>query len=517
MAHLLTDQLRMMAEHHPDEVAFIEVGAGSELTFRCWEERSNELAHWFIDAGVRKGDRVALHLPPQEPEVFLTAYSAVHKAGAVAVPANTRSTPRELGHLLDHCGAVTVLSGRTTTPTAIEAARTLGNPPVLVTTGDTAPTGAQGPRVVHIEETTGGDTSMIQVPVSGDDMADLMYTSGTTGRPKAVVVRHDNIALLPNGLPHWSGDGWLHASPMFTFAGIAAVYNPMKLGMRLLYLPRFEADAWFDAMEELRPTTVFLVPAMAELLLANPRFMTADLSSVTLCSLGSAPLAPATLGALRERLPGATVMNAWGMTEAGPAYCVTPPEEMERRFGSVGRPVPPVEFRIVDANGAVVPAGTTGALLVRNPGREREYWGDPQATADAWRDGWLHTGDTGYLDDDGYLYLVGREKDVIIRGGNNVHAAEVEAVLYEHPGVQQAAVRGIPHDTLGEEIGAWVVPDAGTRPSAEDLRAFCEERLTGYKIPTCWTFLEDLPRNATGKVLKSQLTVRDPAGPGAGT
>jgi acyl-CoA synthetase (AMP-forming)/AMP-acid ligase II len=358
------------------------------------------------------------------------------------------------------------------------------------------------------DDATDPDGSAIQVPLDGDDMADLMYTSGTTGRPKGVVVRHRNVAMVPNGLPPWSGSGWLHSSPMFTFAGIASAYNPMKLGMRLLYLPRFDVDQWFDIVEKRRPGATFLVPAMAELLIASPRFDDADLSSITLCPIGSAPVTPATLQRLQAKLPNAMVSNSWGMTEAGPAFCFMPPEEQTKRIGSVGKPMAPTEFRIVDEDGTELPAREIGELIIRNPGREREYFNDPDATASTWRDGWLHSGDLAYLDEDGFLYIVGRMKDVIIRGGNNVHAADVEAVLYEHPAVQEAAVAGVEHAVLGEDIGACVVLVPGETATTEELEAFCRERLSDYKVPRRFTFLDELPRNATGKVVKHDLPGR---------
>lgn len=502
MAEILPEQLRIMAEAFPDEVGFSDVTSGVDLTFGDWERRSNQLARWLVGQGVERGDRVAIHVPPAEGDRFLLAYSAIHKAGAVAVPTSTRLVARELGFVLSHAGAVVAISGTSTTATLVAARAELPGLRAVVTTGPA------GDGLVGWDDATDPDDSAIQVPIDGDDMADLMYTSGTTGRPKGVVVRHRNVAMVPNGLPQWSGQGWLHASPMFTFAGIASTYNPMKLGMRLLYLPRFDVDAWFDVVEQRRPSATFLVPAMAELLLASPRFEGADLSSITICPLGSAPVSPATLRRLQAKLPHAMVSNSWGMTEAGPAFCFMPPEEQANRVGSVGKPMPPTEFKIVDEAGTVLPAREIGELVVSNPGREREYFNDEEATATTWRDGWLHSGDLAYLDEDGFLYIVGRQKDVIIRGGNNVHATDVEAVLYEHEAVREAAVAGVPHAVLGEDIGAWVVVAEGAVVTPEELTAFCAERLSDYKVPRAWTFLDELPRNATGKVVKHELPGR---------
>jgi acyl-CoA synthetase (AMP-forming)/AMP-acid ligase II len=502
-SHLLPDQLRLMADAYPDEVGYTDVGADLDLTFGDWERRSNQLARWLIAQGVEKGDRVALHVPPEEGDRFLIGYSAIHKAGAVAVPTSTRLVARELGYVLGHAGAVVAISGARTTPALVDARGELPELRALVTTGPA------GHGLTPWDDATDADDSEIQVPLTGDDMADLMYTSGTTGRPKGVVVRHRNVAMVPNGLPQWSGQGWLHASPMFTFAGIASTYNPMKLGLRLLYLPRFDVDRWFDVVEQRKPTATFLVPAMAELLIASPRFEDADLSSITICPLGSAPVTPATLQRLQQKLPNAMVSNSWGMTEAGPAFCFMPPEEQEKRIGSVGKPMAPTEFKIVDEEGNELPPREIGELIVSNPGREREYFNDADATASTWRDGWLHSGDLAYLDEDGFLYIVGRQKDVIIRGGNNVHATDVESVLYEHPAVQEAAVAGVPHAVLGEDIGAWIVLNEGAGADEEELRSFCADRLSDYKVPRRWTFLEELPRNATGKVVKHELPGRE--------
>ncbi|HWW45556.1 MAG TPA: fatty acid--CoA ligase family protein, partial [Acidimicrobiia bacterium] len=216
--------------------------------------------------------------------------------------------------------------------------------------------------------------------------------------------------------------------------------------------------------------------------------------------------------ALIERLPDATVGNSYGMTEAGPAYIVMPKEEIKNRIGSVGKPIGPMEIKIVDDDGHDAEARVVGELWLRMAGKQREYYKNDEATAATWTDdGWLRSGDLAYLDEDGFLYICGRKKDMIIRGGNNIYATDVEAVLLEHPDVQEAAVTGIPHPVLGEDVAAWIVRRPGSDLDAEQLTAFVTERLADYKRPRLLVFADELPRNATGKVMKHQLQV--PASP----
>jgi acyl-CoA synthetase (AMP-forming)/AMP-acid ligase II len=489
LGHLLVDQLRLMAAHHPDEIGF-RVLDGDELTFATWDAASNQFARALQSEGVERGDRIAIYIAADDAVRWVVSYAGVHKAGAVAVPLNTRLTPSELEALLAHAEAKAIVYSASLAETALALADAL---PSLIVTMSTA-------------DPLGGVASTFQVPVEAGDLADIMYTSGTTGRPKGVAVRHRNIAMIPNAVPTWNGLWWLHASPLFTFAGIGFIYNPMKMGMRCLYMPRFDAARFLRAVEEDRPMAVFIVPAMAQLLIADPHFDDADLSSIVMCSLGSAPLAPSTLQRLQEKMPDATVSNAYGMTEAGPAYCLMPKEESFKRIGSVGQPMPPMEVRAVDENGEGLAAGEVGEILIRLPGREREYYMDEDATARTWAGGWLHSGDLGYLDEDGYLYIVGRQKEVIIRGGNNIYATDVEAVLHEHPDVREAAVVGVPHEVLGEDVAAFVSVRDGVTGDPGELRAFCAQRLADYKIPRQITFVDELPRNATGKVLKQLLS-----------
>jgi acyl-CoA synthetase (AMP-forming)/AMP-acid ligase II len=355
------------------------------------------------------------------------------------------------------------------------------------------------------------DDSEFQVPREPDDLAEILYTSGTTGAPKGVAIRHSNSALVVNTQPDWSGNAWIHASPMFTFAGLTFVYQPMRMGMRTLYLPRFDVDTWLDEVQTRKPMVAFMVPAMVELLLAQPDIEKADLTSLNMVSVGAAPIAPATLLRLQQLIPNAAVTNSYSMTEAGTAYCVLPKGELEKRPGSVGKPLPPAEIRVVGEDGEELPPDEVGEIVIKPAHSPRFYYKDPDATAELFRGDWLHTGDLGKFDEDGYLYVVGRSKDVIIRGGYNIYASDVEAALYTHPDVQEAAVIGKPHTVLGEDIAAYVVLREGASVTSDELIAHCKDCLADYKVPRSVEIREDLPRNATGKVLKRAL-VEEAAG-----
>ena len=488
---LQVEQLSHMASRFPDEVAYVDLATDEALTFAEWEAAANRLARGLAANGVHPGDRVALFLESTFPLRWIVAYAAIHKAGAVAVPTNTRLSAREVGAVLGHAEPVAAITSSTLRP-MLEEASVASIRRVVE---------ADGPGWDGVAD---ADDSPFQQPVGEDDLADIMYTSGTTGLPKGIAVRHRSLHILPNAEVDWTGDLWLHGSPLFTFAGISFVYNPMKMGMRTLYLSRFDADRWLDVVEEHRPTMSFIVPAMAQLLVTNDRFEGADLSSLAVLSVGSAPLAPALPRRLADRLPGVSVTNNYSMTEAGTAFTYLPPEEVERRPGSVGIPMG-TEVRIADELDRPLPTGETGEVQIKVGENRREYYRDPDASAATWTGDWLRTGDLGRLDEDGYLYISGRAKDVIIRGGNNIHAADVEAVLAEQPAVQEVAGAAGPPEVLGGDVGAWVVVRDGRTLTADEVIGFCADRLADYKVPRVVTFLDALPRNPTGKVLKRDL------------
>ena len=494
---LVPDQLRQLAGKVPDEVAFSLARAGrvDDLTFREWDVEASRFGRGLIERGVGKGDRVAIITAQDDAHRFVVAYAGVHKAGAVAVPVNVRLSPGEVAGILNHAE-----------PTAIVASNGLRHlvrderapqVKVLVATGD-----SDGDAVAW-SDVPAGDETDLQVPTDEDELAEILYTSGTTGAPKGVAIKHCNSSLMLLTDPPWSGQVFLHASPLSTFAGLAFVYQPMRMGMRAMYMAKFDPARWVELVETYKPMMCFLVPAMVELLLSYDGLQSADLSSVHMFSVGSAPVAPAALERLQALVPNAAVSNSYSMTEAGTAYFIVPKGELLKRPGSVGMPVPPAEVRIVDEDGKAVASGDVGEVEIKPAGKPREYYKDPAATAALFRGEWLRTGDLGRFDEDGYLYIVGREKDVIIRGGFNVYASDVEHALYEHPAVREAAVVGVPHAVLGEDIAAVVV--VSDEVSAEALIAHCKERLADYKVPRRVEFVAELPRNATGKVLKREL------------
>ncbi len=310
---LIDDHLRRMAETFPDETAYTVVDVGA-LTFAEWDGMANAMARGLVAGGLKPGDRVGLYLHPESALRWLVSYTAAHRAGGVAVPMNPRLALAEVGRMLAHSGATVVVADGALIATALGAANQTLSLVVDATSGATARSSGH---VMSWSEITSGDRDAMQVPRDDDDLADILYTSGTTGRPKGVAIRHSNGSMIGDVPPSWSGGGWMHASPMFTFAGIAFVYTPMKLGLRGIYLPKFDADRWLKVVEDERPVAVFLVPAMAHLLLDHPDFDTVDLSSVSICSIGSAPLAPFVVERLQERMPDAMVSNNYRHDRGG--------------------------------------------------------------------------------------------------------------------------------------------------------------------------------------------------------
>ena len=458
MSGVLPDLLRARAAEDPDAVA-LRVGAVESLTYGEWERRSNAAARGLVAQGVRPADRVALAFADDRLADYAVCYLAALKAGAVAVPLGSRFAADELDRVVAHAGAALVVRDAA----ALEA-------------------GQSGER--------------FEVPVAPDDLAEILYTSGTTGLPKGVACSHGN--LMAHDVPAESGPApvgpvsFLHAFPIGTQAAQEALRVPLRIGGRVaVALPAFDPHELCALVERYRVVRLQLVPAMAHLLVVSGASRRYDVSSVRRVILSSAPAAPALFRRLAEAFPQASVWNAYALTEAGAARTLM--EWDERRPTAVGRPVGATEIRIVDGE----------IWLRRRDTPARWYYGDPTATAEAFGGGWVHTGDVGHVDREGYLHLTDRQKDLIITGGSNVSSVEVENALYEHPAVIDAAVVGLPHPVLGEDVAAAVVLRSPT--TERELQDVVRARLAEHKVPHRVVVVDRLPRNPSGKVVKPEV------------
>jgi acyl-CoA synthetase (AMP-forming)/AMP-acid ligase II len=469
----IPEELAERADRFGERVA-IDVDGVGQLTYRQWEQRANAAARGMAANGVVKGDRVGLLMPTADAIEFAIGYVAAHRAGAAAVPINPRYARREIDHIVADCSPRLVLEAGAVRD--LEAA---------------------------------GDPSPLAVDVGDDDIADIFYTSGTSGVPKGVVSTHANAAHH-SLKPMEAGGVFQHSMPLATFTGVhGALLTPMRLGVTSIVQPGFDTTRFAELIEEQRSNYVLMVPTQILLLLEAGTLAEHDTSSVLAVMFGGAPTPPAAVEALGDAFPNAVLINGYGLTEGGASVCALPPGEARRRPGSVGKPMPGAEVRVVDDEGCDVPGGDVGEIVLKVPTGERRYWGDEEATSKVWRNGWVYTGDLGRIDEDGYLYVVDRKKDMILRGGYNIYCVEVEDGLHEHPDVVEAAAVGVPHRVLGQDVCAVVRLRPGATPlTVESVRAFLGDRLADYKLPRRVEMrTEPLPRTGMGKIDKKALLV----------
>ena len=494
----------------PDSVALRF--EGESITWAQLYGRVRSLAAAFAGRGVSRGDRVAI-LMTNRPE-FLEATLATNAVGAIAVPVNFRLAPAEAAYVLQDSGAVLVVTDSLVAPLVAAAAASLPEPPRVIVTGldpEVPAAGAESYQAVL----DGADAAPPQVEIDERDVALIMYTSGTTGRPKGAMLTHLNLLMqsvtaIRTGRMDSDGHVALFNVPMFHIAGVGGMPPSLMLGTTSVIMPTapFDAGATLDVVETEGVTSLFLVPAQWQVLCAHPD-ATRRTRSLRTILWGAAPATVTLLETMAKTFPAAEIVSVFGQTEMSPVTTSLPGADAVRKIGSVGKPIPTIAARIVDERMNDVAPGEVGEIVYRGPTLMAGYWNNPTATQEAFAGGWFHSGDLVRADDEGFLYVVDRKKDMIISGGENIYCAEVENVLSAHPAVADIAVIGARHERWGETPIAIVVPaDPAVPPTLDDLTSWVLGKLASYKKPTGLVILGQLPRNAAGKVLKHELRAR---------
>ncbi|MFC0298791.1 class I adenylate-forming enzyme family protein [Geobacillus jurassicus] len=475
---------------------------GREYTNVDCDARSSQLAHVLIELGVKPGDRVVVTMP-NSPEAIV-AFSGVLKAGAVVVPVLPLLQAQELRYIFKDCEPKVVLTAEMLWAKVKEAAHELPSPPVIVTLDDAA-----SPRSLRTRMEQ-APTSMPQVAISEHDPAALLYTSGTTGQPKGVVLTHRNLytnaeaaAEMAKRLPTEYDRVGLGVLPISHAFGFTMMNVALLLGDRVVLLPYFEPKKVLETIERYRVTHTAMVPAMFHALCHYPDADRYDTSSLAACVSGSASLPPS-LASQFQRKFGCLILEGYGLSEAAPIVTATDPTKPIKP-GSVGLPLPGVKVAVVDENGNRLPPNEVGELIVSGPNVFQGYYGKDEETRQALRGGWLYTGDMALIDEDGYVFIVDRKKDVIIRGGFNIYPRDIEELLMSHPDVLEAGVVGVPSPKMGEEVAAYVVVRRGAQVTEEELIEFCQKRVAKYKSPRFLKKVGYLPKNMIGKVDKKKL------------
>ena len=485
------------AKVRPDDVCV--VFEGRERTYREFDQRVTRLANALAGAGVSKGDRVA-YAGFNHPALLETFFAA-GLIGAVSVLINPRLRKPEVDYILRDCGAMVVVFGEDQRGNAEELAAELDIQQWLSVDGG-------GPGALFEDFLAAGSQEPVQDDVDLEALALIMYTSGTTGRPKGAMLTHNNLfyqyvnALIGQDLRQ--DEVHLAAAPLFHIAGLNMMTLPtFTLGGRIIIHRTFKAAAVLAEMEQSRVTSAFLVPAMLDALSSDPAFPEADLSTVRGFMVGGSPLPERTIRTWQDKK--VAIMQGFGMTETGPGVCMLEPRDGLAKAGSAGRAHFFTENQVVDLDGKPVPPGVPGEVIVQGPNVMAGYWNKPEETAKALDGGWYHSGDIAVVDEDGYMFIKDRIKDMYISGGENVYPAEVENALLSVSGVQEAAVIGVPDDKWGETGRAFVVLAPDTHVTSEAMREELKQRLATYKVPRDIVLVDELPRNATGKIQKHSL------------
>ncbi len=528
--------LRQAAESNPDTAATVFYGV--RLTYREIDDLADRFAAYLRARGVRPGDRVGLVVP--NSPAYVIAFFGIQRAGGIVVQTNPLYTPRELAKLYVDAGATVVVCLDLFLPKILEAkSETPVRHVIVADVKDYLPPALAAlypirrrsdlkkaghwpfavPKVPWIETfrdavRTAPERGREPQTVDPDGVAVLQYTGGTTGTPKGAMLTHRTLIANACQCAAWvpgterGQERTLIAIPLFHIYGLmAGLMVSLRLAATMLLVPDpRDLDHLLKVIDRERPTLFPAVPTLYVALMAHPRLRRVNMKGIQTCLSGAAPL-PLEVRRRWEALTGGRLVEGYGLTEASTVVCANPLAKDGLVKEGVGIPFPDTDVRIVDLETATrdLPIGEAGELLVRGPQVMRGYWNQPEETAETLRDGWLHTGDIARMDEDGYLYIVERKKDLIIASGFNVYPREVEEVLYMHPAVQEAAVIGVPDPYRGETVKAFVVLKPGATATDQEIIAFCRERLASFRRPRQVEFRTELPKSQIGKILRRTL------------
>jgi acyl-CoA synthetase (AMP-forming)/AMP-acid ligase II len=483
-----TYSLGRAARYYPERTAFASGGARS--TFRELHDRVAGIAAALNKHDFKAGDRLAILLPNERDYIELV-YACVW-LGVIAVPLNTRLSVTEIDHILTDANPRGLIRHSSLPlPTVQLPWQLVLDQQPLDVRSDSYPEAIYDPEAVLA----------------------LVYTSGTTGRPKGVPVTHANVLANVHHLNYWTpyreGGVFLHAAPIFHIMDLPFMFAAPAFGASQATILKFSPQSFCETVEREHVNYTVLVPTMINLLIQFPELKNYDLTSLKGLAYGGSPMAPELIHRTREVLPNVRLLQGYGLSETGFVTGLQDHEHTEDRLTSCGRTCPGIDLQVLDESGKEVGTGQPGELVARGANVMRGYWNDTEETTRAFRDGLFRTGDVGYQDADGYLYILDRLKDMIVTGGENVYSGEVEAVIYEHPSVREAAVFGIPDPQWGELVMACVVLKPGKALSVDDLITHCRRSLANYKIPRRVEFSEtELPKSGSGKILKRILRER---------
>ncbi|MGQ9803468.1 MAG: acyl-CoA synthetase [Anaerolineae bacterium] len=501
---IVGDWIGRRAQLTPNKVALVDTLNGNRpITYREWSHTVNRTARFLQDRlGVRKGDRVAI-LAHNCVE-YLDLWFALGRIGGILQTLNWRLTPYELEGLLRDGAPVALVYGEEFAETVDRLRERMPGPIRYVSLG----TPDKPSDLPFFEREDFSDAPLPEVDLDWDDPWVICYTGGTTGLPKGAVLTHRAItANAVNTIVSWGltpDDVAILNAPLFHTGGLNVFTAPLVyIGGTSIVCKGFAPDQVFDLIRDAGVTLFFGVPTMFIMLQQHPRWEEADFSRLKIVISGGAPCPLPVFERFWER--GVDFKTGYGLTEAGPNTFWLPPEDVRRKPGSVGFPLFHIDVRVVREDGSECGPNEVGELIIRGPHVCAGYWNNPQATAQTIRNGWLYTGDLARYDEEGYYYIVGRLKDMIISGGENVYPAEVESILHAHPAVAEAALIGVPDEKWGEVGRAIVVLHPGAQVTAEEILTFCRERLASYKVPKSVIFVDELPKTGANKVDKERL------------